>query len=85
MEIIDLCLDHVKKLAEIKINLVPYPRIHFMLLSYAPVVSAAKAYHEQLLVPEIANVVFDPTSVMAKCDPRHGEYMACCLTYHGVQ
>merc|ERR1711912_3319 len=29
-------------------NLVPYPRIHFMLSSYAPVISAEKAYHEQL-------------------------------------
>jgi tubulin alpha len=21
--------------------------------------------------------------MMAKCDPRHGKYMACCLMYHG--
>ena len=34
-------------------NLVPYPRIHFMLSSYAPVISAEKAYHEQLSVAEI--------------------------------
>ncbi|KAK6923903.1 Tubulin/FtsZ, GTPase domain [Dillenia turbinata] len=33
---------------EFQTNLVPYPRIHFMLSSYAPVISAEKAYHEQL-------------------------------------
>jgi len=33
---------------EFQTNLVPYPRIHFMLTSYAPVISAEKAYHEQV-------------------------------------
>jgi len=32
------------------LNLVPYPHIHVMLSSYAPVISAEKAYHEQLSV-----------------------------------
>ncbi|KAJ6877303.1 tubulin alpha-3 chain-like [Populus alba x Populus x berolinensis] len=70
-------------ITEFQTNLVPYPRIHFMLSSYAPVISAAKAYHEQLSVPEITSAVFEPSSMMAKCDPRHGKYMACCLMYRG--
>merc|ERR1711971_34680 len=68
---------------EFQTNLVPYPRIHFMLSSYAPVISAEKAYHEQLSVAEITNSVFEPASMMVKCDPRHGKYMACCLMYRG--
>merc|ERR1711862_1011961 len=64
---------------EFQTNLVPYPRIHFMLSSYAPVISAEKAYHEQLSVAEITNSAFEPAAMMAKCDPRHGKYMACCL------
>ncbi|KAJ6777333.1 TUBULIN ALPHA-1 CHAIN [Salix koriyanagi] len=68
---------------EFQTNLVPYPRIHFMLSSYAPVISAEKAYHEQLSVAEITNSAFEPASMMAKCDPRHGKYMACCLMYRG--
>jgi hypothetical protein len=35
-------------ITEFQTNLVPYPRIHFMLSSYAPVISAEKAYHEQV-------------------------------------
>jgi len=35
-------------------NLVPYPRIHFMLTSYSPVISAEKAYHEPATAAAIA-------------------------------
>jgi len=68
---------------EFQTNLVPYPRIHFMLSSYSPVVSAAKAVHEDLNVTEITSSAFEPGSMMAKCDPRQGKYMACCLMYRG--
>ncbi|MBA0716678.1 hypothetical protein Golax_015489 [Gossypium laxum] len=54
-----------------------------MLSSYAPVISVAKAYHENLSVAQITSGVFEPGSMMAKCDPRHGKYMACCLMYRG--
>jgi len=68
---------------EFQTNLVPYPRIHFMLCSYAPIVSNAKAFHEQFTVAELTASVFEPQNMMAKCDPRHGKYMACCLMYRG--
>jgi tubulin alpha len=68
---------------EFQTNLVPYPRIHFMLCSYAPIISAEKAHHEQFTVAELTNAVFEPVNMMAKCDPRHGKYMACCLMYRG--
>ncbi|XP_006888790.1 PREDICTED: tubulin alpha-1A chain-like [Elephantulus edwardii] len=70
-------------LTEFQTNLVPYPHIHFPLATYAPDISAEKAYHEQLSVAEIPNACFEPANQMVKCDPRHGKYMACCLLYRG--
>jgi len=70
-------------ISEFQTNLVPFPRIHFMLSSYAPVVSKEKAYHEAHTVAEITQAAFEKDSMMAECDPRHGKYMACCLMYRG--
>lgn len=64
-------------LTEFQTNLVPYPRIYFPLVTYAPVISAEKAYHV------ITNACFEPANQMVKCDPRHGKYMACCMLYRG--
>lgn len=70
-------------LTEFQTNLVPYPRIHFPLVTYAPVISAAKAYHEANSVSEITYQCFEPQNQMVKCDPRSGKYMACCLLFRG--
>jgi len=72
-------------LSEFQTNLVPYPRIHFPLASYAPLVSKSKINCESLSVAEITKACADPSNQMVKCgsNAHLGKYMACCLLYRG--
>lgn len=68
---------------EFQTNLVPYPRIHFLACSYAPMINAVKAQRERMSVAEITNAAFEPENMLVKCDPRKGKYIATCLMYRG--
>ncbi|KAK2629455.1 hypothetical protein QTJ16_000275 [Diplocarpon rosae] len=70
-------------LNEFQTNLVPYPRIHYPLISYAPVISAEKSSHESFKTHELTLQCFEPNNQMVVCDPRNGKYMAVALLYRG--
>lgn len=70
-------------LNEFQTNLVPYPRIHYPLATYGPIVSADKALHENYSIDNLTQDCFEPENQMVKCDPRQGKYMAICLLYRG--
>jgi tubulin alpha len=70
-------------ITEFQTNLVPYPRIHFMLCSYAPILSKEMAQKEKFSVRQITSAAFESENMMCKVDPRKGKYMATCLMYRG--
>ena len=70
-------------LAEFQTNLVPFPRIHFPLASYAPFMSKSSAGHTMNTVAELTKACFESGNQMVKCDTRAGKYMSCCMLYRG--
>ncbi|RAL13502.1 tubulin alpha chain [Aspergillus homomorphus CBS 101889] len=70
-------------LAEFQTNLVPFPRIHYPLISFAPVVSSNRSSHESFKVQDLTFQCFEPHNQMVVCDPRKGKYMAVALLYRG--
>ncbi|XP_044580613.1 tubulin alpha chain-like [Cotesia glomerata] len=71
------------RLDELQTNLVPYPRIHFPLITYSPIITARQASNVDMNVLHITNECFQPSNQLVKCDPRDGAYMSCCLLYRG--
>lgn len=70
-------------LYELETNLVPHPRMHFSVISHAPIVRRENATHSELNTLEITNAVFDPENQLVKCDLRTAKFMSCCLLYRG--
>jgi len=61
-----------------------FPRIHFPLATYAPLLSADKANHEQNSVAEMTFSCFENGNQMVKCDPKEGKYSEhkpACFSY----
>jgi tubulin alpha len=70
-------------LTEFQANLAPFPHLHFLLTSSSPIIPANKCTHNKLTTSALTSDVFDPSTILASCDPSCGMYMACCLMYRG--
>lgn len=68
---------------EFQTNLVPYPRIHFPLCSFAPFIPLSTAPHEEVTVSDLTSELFKNENQMVKCNCQNGKYMACCVLYRG--
>lgn len=49
-------------LEEIQTNLIPFPRLHFPLMAYAPIMPPYKATYANTSVQQITSDCFDPTN-----------------------
>lgn len=68
---------------EFQTNLVPYPRIHFPLCTYAPLSSCLDGALVDLSTQQLTQSCFRPETQLVKCDPRKGKYICCCMLYRG--
>lgn len=70
-------------LNDFQTNLVPLPRLHFPIVSYAPLNAASGSCEEQHSMAALTNACFNSGNTLVKCDPRLGKYMACFMLYRG--
>lgn len=60
---------------ELKIFLVPFPRLHFFMTGFAPLTARGSQQYRAVTVPELTQQMFDAKNMMAASDPRHGRYL----------
>lgn len=70
-------------LTDLVTNLVPSPRFHFSMASYAPDVNPQVARSFPFSVDQITRSCFEPGNQMLNVNPFNGRYLSCCLLYGG--
>jgi len=70
-------------LRKLAVNLIPFPRLHFFLIGFAPLSSRNAANFRSLTVPELTQQIFDSKNMMAASDPKHGRYLTASATFRG--
>uniref|UniRef100_A0A7S2KH74 Tubulin beta chain n=1 Tax=Leptocylindrus danicus TaxID=163516 RepID=A0A7S2KH74_9STRA len=70
-------------LRKLSVNMVPFPRLHFFLVGFAPLTSNQSDAFRVLTVPELTTQAFDAKNMMCAADPRHGRYLTCAMMFRG--
>ena len=70
-------------LRKLAVNMVPFPRLHFFMPGFAPLVSRATAHYNNLTVPQLITQMFSPDNMMAACDFRLGKFLTVAAVFRG--
>lgn len=70
-------------LRKLATNLIPFPRLHFLTASYAPLGAANATAFRKLSVPDLTQQLFDPAHQMAATDLRSGKFLTSAAFFRG--
>lgn len=70
-------------LRKLATNLIPFPRLHFFLVGFAPLTAVNSTNFRAVTVPELTSQMFDPKNMMAASDPRNGRYLTASAIFRG--
>merc|ERR1712205_302400 len=70
-------------LRKLAVNLIPFPRLHFFMVGFAPLTSRGSQQYRALTVPELTQQMFDAKNMMCAADPRHGRYLTSLGMFRG--
>uniref|UniRef100_A0A7S1FP84 Tubulin beta chain n=1 Tax=Corethron hystrix TaxID=216773 RepID=A0A7S1FP84_9STRA len=70
-------------LRKLAVNMIPFPRLHFFMVGFAPLTSRKSHDYRIMNVAELTQQAFDAKNMMCAADPRHGRYLTCAMMFRG--
>ncbi|GMP28067.1 hypothetical protein CsSME_00003763 [Camellia sinensis var. sinensis] len=70
-------------LRKLAVNLIPFPRLHFFMVGFAPLTSRRSQSYVSLSVPELTQQMWDAKNMMCAAVPRHGRYLTASTMFRG--
>lgn len=70
-------------LRKLAVNLIPFPRLHFFSVGYAPLAPPGSAAYRALNVTELSASLFSAENMMVQIDPREGKYLTAAVYFRG--
>ncbi|CAL1716087.1 unnamed protein product [Somion occarium] len=70
-------------LRKLGLNLVPFPRLHFLMPSYAPFYDPNAKAFIRMSVNDLTQALFDRRNLLVACDPRFGRYLTAATIFRG--
>jgi tubulin beta len=70
-------------LRKLAVNLIPFPRLHFFMIGFAPLVARGTHQYQAMNVAELTSQAFDAKNMMCAADPRSGRYLTAAAIYRG--
>ncbi|KAG5522520.1 hypothetical protein RHGRI_034623 [Rhododendron griersonianum] len=70
-------------LRKLAVNLIPFPRLHFFMVGFAPLTSRGSQQYRNLSVPELCQQMWDSKNMMCAADPRNGRYLTASAMFRG--
>ncbi|MHA1729539.1 MAG: tubulin beta chain [Promethearchaeota archaeon] len=68
---------------EFLVNLVPYPRSHFLMASFAPMATGDDRQYSKITTKDLADSLFEDQYMMAAIDVTKGTFLSCSLMFRG--
>ncbi|RSL49533.1 Tubulin beta chain [Fusarium duplospermum] len=70
-------------LRKLAVNMVPFPRLHFFTVGFAPLTSLSSRSFRAITIPELTQQLFDPKNAMSASDYRNGRFLTCSTIFRG--